>query len=115
MSFAHDVYTTVVHGYLFPDGVDGLASACESRGLECHYVVRTADLDACWARASARDEGRWPLEFAPFAAVHERFATVDLDARHLVDASGTPESVCDAVMSALRAGRLAMSQGSSAP
>jgi len=108
MSFAQAGYTTVVDGYLFPDGAAGLATACNARGLECHYVVLTADLDTCWARASARGEGRWPLDFEPFAAVHERFAALGLDPRHLVDASGTPERVRDAVMSALRAGRLVM-------
>src|SRR5690348_7788608 len=73
MSFADDGYTTVVDGYVFPDGVAGLAAACAARGLACHYVVLTADLDLCWARASSRGEGRWPLEFEPFAAVHEKF------------------------------------------
>jgi predicted kinase len=106
MGFAEDGYTTVVDGHLFPDGVDGLAAACSKRGLACHYVVLTADLDTCWARASRREEGRWPLEYEPFAKLHARFADLHLDARHLVDATGSPESVCDAVLSAFRAGRL---------
>jgi hypothetical protein len=58
MSFAEYGYTTVVDGYLFPDGVAGLAAACAARDLECHYVVLCADLDTCWARASDRGEGR---------------------------------------------------------
>jgi predicted kinase len=82
MSFAKDGYTTVVDGFLFPEGVAGLAEACASRGLSCHYVVLTADLDTCWARASSRGEGRWPLEFPPFAAVHAKFDNLDLDERH---------------------------------
>ncbi|HXY91569.1 MAG TPA: AAA family ATPase [Acidimicrobiia bacterium] len=106
LSFAEDGYTTIVDGYLFPDGVAGLAGACAARGLSCHYVVLMVDLDTCWARAGNRGEGRWPLEFQPFAAVHERFADIDLDERHLVEATGSPETVRDAVLSAFRAGRL---------
>ena len=106
MSFADDGYTTVVDGYLFPEGVDGLAVACAARGLSCHYVVLTADLDTCWARARTRGEGRWPLEFPSFAAVHARFATLELDERHVVEATESPEAVCDAVLAAFRTGRL---------
>jgi predicted kinase len=115
MSFAEGGYTTVVDGYLFPDGVSGLAAACTERGLSCHYVVLTADLDTCWARASGRGEGRWSLEFQPFAATHEKFGGLDVDARHLVEATGSPESVRDAVLSAFRAGRLVASEQPSAP
>ena len=115
MSFAEDGYTTVVDGYLFPDGVNGLAAACAARDLSCHYVVLTADLDTCWARANSRGEGRWPLEFQPFAATHEKFGQLDLDARHVVDATGSPESVRDAVLSAFRAGRLVVREQPSAP
>jgi Mrp family chromosome partitioning ATPase len=115
MSFAVDGYTTVVDGYLFPDGVEGLATACAARGLPCHYVVLIADLDTCWARASNRGEGRWRLEFQPFAAVHEKFSALDLDARHVVEATGSPESVRDAVLAAFRAGRLVATDRSSAP
>jgi predicted kinase len=107
MSFAEDGYAAVVDGYIFPEGVDGLSARCAARGLSCHYVVLTADLDTCWARAKSRGEGRWPLEFQPFAAVHEKFGDLDLDARHLVEATGPPERVRDAVLSAFRAGRLA--------
>jgi hypothetical protein len=106
MSFAEEGYTTIVDGYLFPDGVAGLAGACAARGLSCHYVVLTADLDTCWVRASNRGEGRWPLEFQPFASVHEKFGHLDVDARHLVDATGSSESVRDDVLSAFQAGRL---------
>jgi predicted kinase len=106
MGFAGDGYTTVVDGYLFPDGVDGLAAACTARDLSCHYVVLRADLDTCWARASGRGEGRWPLEYEPFAALHARFAELELDDRYEVDAAGDPDGVRDAVLDAYRAGRL---------
>jgi predicted kinase len=115
MSFAESGYATVLDGYLFPDGVDGLTAAGAARGLTCHYAVLTADLETCWARASSRGEGRWQLEFEPFAAVHEKFEHLDLDARHLVEATGSPEHVRDAVLSAFRAGRLLVSNPDSAP
>jgi predicted kinase len=106
MSFAGDGYATVVDGYLFPDGVAGLAAACVERDLACHYVVLTADLETCWARASGRGEGRWPLELEPFAAVHARFAALELDERHVIDATPSEDAVRDAVLSAYAAGRL---------
>jgi predicted kinase len=109
MSFAGDGYTTVVDGFLFPDGVAGLAAGCTARDLSCHYVVLMADLETCWARAGSRGEGRWPLEDGPFAAVHAKFADLDLPERHLVDATGTAPSTCAAVLSAYRAERLRLS------
>lgn len=110
MSFAQDGYTTVVDGFLFPEGVAGLAAACTSRSLSCHYVVLTADLGTCWVRARSRGEGRWPLEFSPFAAVHVRFDDLDLDRRHMVEATGSPEAARDAVLSAFRTGRLIVTE-----
>ena len=106
MGFAGDGYTTVVDGYLLPDGVDGLAAACTDRGLSCHYVVLRADLDTCWARASARAEGRWPLEYEPFAALHARFTALELASTRVVDATASPEAARDAVLRAYRAGQL---------
>jgi predicted kinase len=108
MSFAQEGYTTVVDGYLFPEGVAGLALACTGRGLACHYAVLAADLETCWDRASARPEGRWPLEREPVAALHARFAALAVDPRHVFDASGSPESVRDAVLRAFDDGRLAV-------
>jgi threonine dehydrogenase-like Zn-dependent dehydrogenase len=108
MGFANDGYTTVVDGYLFPDGVAGLAAACGQRGLSCHYAVVSADLDTCWRRAAARGEGRWPLEFDPFARVHARFNQLDLDVRHVIDATGSADTVSEALLAAYKAGKLAL-------
>ena len=98
MRLAEDGYLTVVSGYLFPDGVAGLAAACRRRALSCHYAVLMADLDTCWERASARGEGRWPLEFEPFARVHARFSQLELDDRHVIDAIGSPSAVGETVL-----------------
>ena len=69
MSFAEHGYATVVDGHVFPEGVDGLATACAARGVACHYVVLTADVDTCWARARHRGPGRWPFERAPVVSL----------------------------------------------
>jgi predicted kinase len=109
MGFAEDGYTTVLSGYLFPDGVAGLAAACGNRGLSCHYAVLTADLETCWERATAKGPGRWPLVFEPFAQLHARFSQLDLDDRCVIDATGVPSTVSDAILAAFRAGHLAVS------
>jgi shikimate kinase len=111
MSFASDGYTAVVDGYFFPDGVAGWAAACAARDLSCQYVLLTADLETCWHRASGRPERRWPLEYEPVAALHARFARLELDAGRVVDATGSPESVCDEVLARLAAGKLAVTTG----
>jgi predicted kinase len=115
MSFAEQGYTTIVDGHLFPDGVEGLATACAARGLSCHYVVLLAALDTCWTRASNRGAGRWPLEYGSFAALHARFADLDLPTRCVVDATGSAEIACDAVLSAFRDGRLVAREQPSTP
>ena len=105
MSFAEQGYTTVVDGHFFPDGAEGLAAACAERDLSCHYVVLTADLHTCWMRATNRPATRWPLEFEPFAALHASFADLDLPQRCVVDATKSPETVCNAVLSSFRVRR----------
>ena len=47
--------------------------------------------------------------------MHAKFTALDLDTRHRVSATGTPESVRDAIMSAFRAGRLLVTAHSSTP
>lgn len=108
MGFATDGYATVVDGHLFPDGVAGLAAAGATRGLACHYVVLTAALDVCWQRAVARGDGRWPLEFEPFAALHARFTALELPRHRRIDAAGPVDAVAEAVLAAFRGGRLAV-------
>jgi hypothetical protein len=87
---------------------DGLAAACATRDLECHYALLQADLDTCWSRAESRGEGRWPLERDPFVGVHTRFRELALPTRHVVDAMPAAASVRDAVVAAHRSGQLAV-------
>jgi predicted kinase len=109
IQFAVGGYTTIIDGDFFPDGVAWVAGTCAARGVSCHYVVLSADLETCWARASARPEGRWPLEAAPVAALHARYAALDLAPRHVIDASGTPDATTAGVLAAFDAGTLAVS------
>jgi hypothetical protein len=106
MGFAENGYAAVISGYLFPDGVAGLSAACRRRGISCHYAVLMADLGTCWERAVARGKGRWPLEVQPHSSVHTRFTQLDLDGRHVIDASRSPEAVSRALLSSFRAGSL---------
>jgi tRNA uridine 5-carbamoylmethylation protein Kti12 len=110
MSFAQDGYTTIVDGYLFPDGVAGLADACRGRHLSCHYVVLAADAETCWTRASDRPEGRWPLEPGPVAQVYARFANCGVDETHVVEATANEDEVASIVLAALRDGTLAVAE-----
>jgi len=110
MGFAQDGYTAVVDGYLFPDGVSGLADACRRRHLSCHYVVLNADIQTCWTRASGRPEGRWPLEPEPVARVHARFADCGVDETHLVDATADADHVASLVLAAFRDGKLTVTE-----
>jgi predicted kinase len=110
MSFAHDGYTTVVDGYLFPDGVAELAEACRGRHLSCHYVVLAANAETCWTRASARPKGRWPLEPEPVAQVYARFANCGVEKTHVIDATPNADKVVSVVVAAFRDGRLAVAE-----
>jgi thymidylate kinase len=110
MSFAQDGYTTIVDGYLFPDGVAELADACIRRHLSCHYVVLAADAETCWTRASGRPEGRWPLEAEPVAQAYARFANCGVDETHVVDATANEDEVASIVLAALQDGTLAVAE-----
>ncbi len=107
MQFAGSGYTTVVDGHLFPSGVEGLAVACARRSVPLHYVVLRADLATCWARASRRGEGRWPLDSRTFDELHARFAQVGAYEPHVIDATGPSEDVAAGVLAAFREGRFA--------
>jgi predicted kinase len=99
-------YTTVVDGHLFPPALEYAARAGRRRGVPVHYAVLRADLDTCWARARDRPEGRWALERESFDALHGRFAALDLDDRHDIDATGRPDLVAATVLAAVQDGTL---------
>lgn len=114
MAFAEGGYTVVLDGHLFPAGVEGLAAACARRGIAVHYAVLRADLDTCLARANGRGEG-WGRDTTSLADLqplladlHTRFADLGAFEAHVIDASGTPDQVAVAVLTALRSERLAV-------
>ena len=99
-------YTTVVDGHLFPPALEYTARAGAHRGVAVHYAVLGADLDTCWARARDRPEGRWALERESFDALHGRFSALDLDDRHAIEATASPDIVAATVLAAVQAGTL---------
>jgi predicted kinase len=103
-------YTTVVDGHLFPPALEYTARAGGHRGVPVHYAVLRADLDTCWARARGRPEGRWALERESFDALHGRFAALDLDDRHAIEATGSAEFVTATILAAVQAGTLAFTE-----
>ena len=111
LEFAAGGYTTVVDGHLFPPALEHIARNASRRDIPVHYAVLRADLATCWTRASGRPAGRWPLERESFDALHARFAALDLDDRHVVDATADAEQVAATVRAAMQAGTLTFVAG----
>jgi hypothetical protein len=112
MAFAAGGYTVVLDGHLFPAGVVGLAAGCAHRGITVHYAVLRTDLATCLDRANGRGDG-WGQETTSLAdlqpqlaELHARFADLGAFEAHVIDASGTPDEVALAVLTALRSERL---------
>jgi tRNA uridine 5-carbamoylmethylation protein Kti12 len=95
--FALGGYIVILDSPMFPSGADGVAKICARRGVEVHYAVLRTDLGTCLARSQRRGAAG-PSDVEAFRSLHNRF--VDLGDRegHVIDASGPPESVADAVL-----------------
>ncbi|MCU1463355.1 MAG: hypothetical protein JWO37_3430 [Acidimicrobiales bacterium] len=104
MNFAQGGYTVVMDGHVFPDGLSALAQACASRGVPLHYAVLRTDLATCIARVTQRRPGDASPE--SLGRQHARFADLGDHEANVIDASGTPESVAAAMLSAFTAGLL---------
>ncbi|HVM65802.1 MAG TPA: AAA family ATPase [Acidimicrobiales bacterium] len=105
--FALGGYTVVLDGMMFPEGVDGMADLCERRSVGVHYAVLRADLGTCLERARRRDPAG-PVDVEAITALHARFADLAHREGHAIDASGPPEQVAEAVLTAFRSSRLAV-------
>jgi predicted kinase len=105
--FALGGYTVILDGPVFPKGVDGMAEICGRRGVRVHYAVLRTDLDTCLQRSRRRDPAG-PADLGGFSALHSRFADLAHREGHAIDASGPPEQVADAVLTAFRSFRLAV-------
>jgi len=77
--------------------------------VRVHYTVLRASLDACLERSRRRDPAGSP-DFQGFRALHAKFADLGDREAHAIDASGPPQQVANAVLSAFRGGRLAFGQ-----
>jgi predicted kinase len=98
-------YTVVLDGFVFPDRLDGLAAFFGRRGVRLQYAVLRADLATCLERVGRRHPGD-PEDAVEFARLHGRFADLGEREANAIDATGPPEGVSAALLSALAAGRL---------
>lgn len=113
--FAVGGYTVILDGHWFPEGVKGVVEICGRRGVSVHCVVLRPDLSTCRARLAQRQPGKkgrvrpWPSEAmddAALSSLHARFEDLGDCEANVIDASGTPEEVAAAVLSAFTSGRL---------
>jgi hypothetical protein len=106
MQFAEGGWAVVVDGHVFPDSLEESARACLHRDVPLYYAVLRSDLGTCFERAKGRSIGERP-DPARFADLHARFDHLGEHERNVVEATGTPDEVADAVLAAFRSGRLA--------
>jgi GrpB-like predicted nucleotidyltransferase (UPF0157 family)/predicted kinase len=105
VAFAEGGYTVVLDGHWFPDALEGLAQVCGSRGVPLHYAVLRADLGTCLTRVRQRRPGD-PDDIEAFARLHSRFTDLGDQEASVIEASGAPEQVAEALLAAFTAGRL---------
>ena len=111
--FAVGGYTVILDGHWFPAGVRGVVEICARRGVRVHCAVLRSDLSTCLARVAQRQSAPvrpWPPEAtseAALSSLHSRFEDLGDCEANVIDASGTPEEVAAAVLSAFSSGRLA--------
>jgi predicted kinase len=113
MNFAYGGYTVVLDGHVFPEGLDRLAQECSRRGLPLHYAVLRTDLATCVGRVTQRHPGDADPE--SLARQHSRFFDLGDHEAKVIDASGTPEAVAAALLSALAARRLLAASSGRSP
>jgi len=105
LQFAQGGYAVVLDGDFFPEALDELAPWASRHDVPLHYAVLRPDLSTCLARVRQRRSGD-PEDFDAFAQLHTRFEKLGEREPNVVDASGTPEEVAEAVLDAFRSGRL---------
>lgn len=110
LRFASGDYTVMLDGHFFPAGIQEMARIYAGSSVAMHYAVLWADLETCMGRAAqrGRDGENFRFDEQSVAQLHERFRGDDVAGANVIDATGTPEEVCEAVLAAFRAGRLAV-------
>src|SRR2546423_4464069 len=107
MTLAEGGYTVVVDGHVFPDALPQLQWACRTRAIPLHYVVLRTELATCTDRVAGR-EGTHEYEDG-LGALHARYVGLGDHEANVIDSSGPPEDVADAVLSAYAVGTLRVS------
>jgi predicted kinase len=104
IQFAEGGYTVVLDGTFFPDGVAGMSQMCAPRGAHVHYAVLRPDLPTCRSRVNQRGSG--DPDDPQFARLHRRFEDLGNREANVIEASGSPQEVAEAVLSAFASGSL---------
>jgi predicted kinase len=113
--FAVGGYTVILDGHWFREGVRGVAEICGRRGVSVHCAILRPDLSTCLARVAQRQASPKPwvrprpseaMDDAALSSLHARFNDLGDCEANVIDASGTPEEVAAAVLSAFASGRL---------
>ena len=104
MTFAAGGYAVVLDGFVRPDALPMLGSACKTRGIPLHFAVLRAELATCVARVEQRDGGVSDMD--DLVRLHSWYVDLGEFEINVVEASGAPETVAEAVLSAVAAGIL---------
>lgn len=105
LQFATGGYMVVLDGHIFPDGLDGLAHHSARRGVALHYTVLRPDLATCLTRVQQRRQGD-PEDLESFTRLHARFAALGDHEANVIDATGPPDEVAAAIVTAFSTRRL---------
>jgi len=105
IEFAEGGYTVILDGHWFPEGLEGLAQMCTRQGVPLHYAVLRPDFATCLARVTQR-RSRDPDNTGALARLYARFTDLGDHEANVIAASGTPEDVAAALLTAFTVGRL---------
>jgi hypothetical protein len=121
IQFAAGGYTVLLDGTFFPAGIQGMSYMCSRRGIPLHYAVLRPDLATCVSRVGSRRHTFVSRpEYADFsdyeelARLHARYQRLGEHEANVIDGSGEPQVVAEELISAFKAGRLAVSRPTSA-
>jgi predicted kinase len=101
IQFVEGGYSVLLDGHFFPDGFDGLAQACTTRGLAARYAVLRASRATCRARAEARSP---TPEARLLDDLHRRFEDLGRYEPNVVNAERSADQVAADILRGMRSG-----------
>jgi len=99
--YASRGWTTVLEGIFGPWFLDTITERLADH--EVHYAVLMSDLERCLSRFTQRDPG---VGDDAARKMHHEFSTASIDAKHIIDASGSAEATSAELMRAIEGGRV---------